>query len=107
MKSKRERKNGKPRNVEEADASEPKVSSEALRGVTAIFFVAVAGFLILAEAGGGGKVGGLLYDWFTWLLGVGYLLLPLSLILLALLIFRSFERQFGLVQLARMFVFLL
>ena len=107
MKSKRERKNGKRKDAEEADVSEPKVSSEALRGVIAIFFVALAGFLILAEAGGGGKVGGLLYEWFTWLLGVGYLLLPLSLILLAILIFRSFERQFGWVQLASMFVFLL
>ncbi|MEK7093123.1 MAG: DNA translocase FtsK [Patescibacteria group bacterium] len=107
MKSKRERKNGKRKDAEETEASEPKVSSEALRGVTAIFFVALAGFLVLAEAGGGGKVGGLLYEWFTWLLGVGYLLLPLSLILLATLIFRSFERQFGWVQLASMFVFLL
>ena len=107
MKSKRERKNGKRKGAEETDVPEQKVSSEALRGVTAIFFVALAGFLILAEAGGGGKVGGLLYEWFTWLLGVGYLLLPFSLILLAILIFRSFERQFGLVQLASMLVFLL
>lgn len=83
------------------------VSSEAMRGVLAIFLVALAGFLILAELGGGGKVGIFVYDWFAWLLGVGYLLLPLSLVLTAVLIFRSFERTFGWVQLASMLVFLL
>jgi S-DNA-T family DNA segregation ATPase FtsK/SpoIIIE len=106
MKSKRERKNGKRKEDAEI-VSKPKVSSEALRGVTAILFIAIAGFLILAEAGGGGKLGGVFYGWFDWLLGVGYLLLPLSLILLAILIFRSFKRQFGWVQLASMLVFLL
>ncbi len=38
---------------------------------------------------------------------MGYLLLPLSLVLLATLIFRSFERNFGWVQFAAMTVFLL
>lgn len=106
MKSKRERKNGK-RKEQEEEVVERRVSSEALRGVTAILFVAMAGFLILAELGGGGQVGGVVYEWFGWLLGVGYLLLPLSLVLLAVLIFRSFERTFGWVQLVSMFVFLL
>jgi S-DNA-T family DNA segregation ATPase FtsK/SpoIIIE len=85
---------------------ERSVSSEALRGVCAIFLIAIAGFLILAEAGVGGKVGGAVYMGLDWLLGVGYLLLPLSLVLIAVLIFRSFERAFGWVQLASMFVFL-
>ncbi|MDB5237929.1 MAG: ftsK [Candidatus Kaiserbacteria bacterium] len=83
------------------------VSSEALRGVVAIFLVAFAGFLILAEAGVGGKVGAAVFMGLSWLLGIGYLLLPLSLILVAVLIFRSFERAFGWVQLVSMLVFLL
>jgi S-DNA-T family DNA segregation ATPase FtsK/SpoIIIE len=89
------------------DVIERIVSSEALRGVFAIFLVAFAGFLVLAELGGGGKTGVFVYSWFAWLLGVGYLLLPLSLVLIAVLIFRSFERTFGWVQLASMVVFLL
>jgi S-DNA-T family DNA segregation ATPase FtsK/SpoIIIE len=89
------------------DVIERIVSSEALRGVLAIFLVALAGFLVLAELGGGGKTGVFVYSWFAWLLGVGYLLLPLSLVLIAVLIFRSFERTFGWVQLASMVVFLL
>ncbi len=83
------------------------VSNEALRGVCAIFFVAIAGFLVLAQLGGGGTLGATFYSWLSWLLGVGYFLLPISLILLALLIFRSFERNFGWIHFASMAVFLL
>lgn len=83
------------------------VSSEAIRGVSAIFFVALALFLILARFGVGGIVGNALYKYLSLLLGIGYLLLPLSLVLLAVLIFQSFEKRFGIAQMASMFVFLL
>ena len=99
------RKNSKHR-IEE-DVAVRLVSNEALRGVFAILFVALAGFLVLAQVGIGGAVGSTVYDSLSWLLGVGYLLLPLSLILLAVLIFRSFERNFGWVQLVSMGIFLL
>ncbi len=106
MKTRRGR--GKEKDEEENhDADIRYVSSEAVRGVCAIFFVAIAGFLVLAQAGGGGTLGAALYEWLSYLLGVGYMLLPLSLLLLAILIFRSFERHFGLVQLGSMLVFLL
>jgi DNA segregation ATPase FtsK/SpoIIIE, S-DNA-T family len=106
MADKRERKNGRRKSSEDSGTT-PLVSSEAMRGVVAIFFIAIAGFLTLAGIGIGGSVGELLYAWLTWLLGVGYMLLPLSLVMLAVLIFRSFERSFGWVQLASMIVFLL
>src|SRR5205085_1908785 len=83
------------------------ISSEALRGVCAIFFVAIAGFLILSEMGGGGSFGEFLYSWLSWILGIGYVLLPLSLVLLAILIFRSIEKHFGWIQVTSMTVFLL
>jgi len=105
MKAKQKR--GKDRESDEDGASIRNVSSEAMRGVFAIFLVATAGFLVLAELGGGGALGSLLYEWLSWLFGVGYLLLPLSLTLLAVLIFRSFERTFGWVQFGSMVVFLL
>jgi S-DNA-T family DNA segregation ATPase FtsK/SpoIIIE len=105
---KEKRKRGKPKsNPGDGENPKRKVSGEALRGVCAIFFIAVAGFLVLAEGGGGGTVGGFLYEWLSWLLGVGYLLLPLSLILLAVIVLRSFERHFGWVQVVSMLVFLL
>lgn len=83
------------------------VSSEALRGVAAIFFIAIAGFLVLAGLGVGGSAGAVIFHWLSWLFGVGYSLLPLSLILLAIAIFRSFEKHFGWVQFASMSIFLL
>ena len=83
------------------------VSSEALRGVSAIFFVAIAGFLILSALGIGGSAGEIVYEMLGQLLGVGYLLLPLSLVLLAIVIFRTLERSFGWVQLTSIAVFLL
>ncbi len=83
------------------------VSREALRGVTAIFLVAASIFLILARLEIGGVAGAIIYKYLSWLLGIGYFLLPLSLMLLAILIFQSFERKFGIVQMASMLVFLL
>jgi S-DNA-T family DNA segregation ATPase FtsK/SpoIIIE len=83
------------------------ISSEALRGVIAIFLFAVSGFLLLALLGVGGAVGAALYNGLTWLLGVGYLLLPLSMIMLAVLIFRSLERSVSWVHVISMVIFLL
>src|SRR3989338_8000521 len=100
------RKNGKRKNEEE-DGALQMVSSEALRGVFAILFVAFAGFLILAGIGVGGVAGALLYETLSWVLGVGYMLLPLSLILVAVLIFRSLERSVGWIPLVAMAIFLL
>lgn len=104
------RKNRNEKNREEKDGDavrEKRVSAEALRGVFAILFIAIALFLILARFGIGGALGSILYKYLSWLLGIGYLLLPFSLLLLAILIFQSFERRFGTIQLGSMFVFLL
>lgn len=106
MKAKQKRRKEKNADKESEDVTSY-VSTEAIRGVCAIFCIAIAGFLILAQQGGGGAIGGALYEWLSWLLGIGYLLLPISLVLLATLIFRSFERNFGWVQFAAMTVFLL
>lgn len=93
---------------EELDPQKGAVSSGALRSVAAVFFVAIAIFLLIAEIGFGGPAGELVYGGLKWLVGaVGYPLLPLSFMLLAIIIFRSFERHFGWVQVVSMFIFLL
>src|ERR1700739_3432755 len=97
MKEKKRSKNGSKSGAQ-VKIIERRVSSEALRGVGSILFVAIAGFLLIAELGGGGAVGEALCGGLSWLLGLGYWLLPLSLVLLAVLIFRSFEERFGWVQ---------
>ncbi|MCE9541028.1 DNA translocase FtsK [Candidatus Kaiserbacteria bacterium] len=83
------------------------VSSEALRGVTAILFFAIAGALVLAAFGLGGTLGSATFNGLSWLLGVGYMLLPLSLILVSILIFRSLEKSVSWVQMLSMGIFLL
>ena len=105
----RKRRNRKKRygDNEEYGKIFPQISPEAIRGVSAVFLLAFAGFLILANFEIGGIVGSTLYEWLSWLLGVGYMLLPLSLILAAIAILRSFEKHFGIVQSASVIVFLL
>ena len=83
------------------------ISGAALRGVFAILFMAIAGFLVLAYFGGGGDFGKVVFSFLSWLLGVGYLLFPISLIMLATLIFRSFEKHFGWIQFICITIFLL
>lgn len=106
MKERKERKNARKKDTADADDAAPLLSSEAVRSVVAIFFVAIAGFLILSGLDLGGSGGQMVYNGLTWLLGVGYMLFPLSLILLAVLIFRSIERNFGWLQLVSMAIFL-
>lgn len=102
-KTKREKKSSS----EEFIPERKHVSNEALRGVAAIFLIAVAAFLFIAGLGGAAPVGPQVFNFLTWLLGYGYMLLPLSLILLAVILFRSFERHFGWIQLTSILIFLL
>src|SRR2546428_637188 len=48
-----------------------------------------------------------MYELLSNVFGIGYIPLPVSLFLLAILIFRSFERQFGWIQIVSISVFLL
>lgn len=107
MRRKKHGKNNIETDADKDSANARSVSPEALRGVSAVFLMAVAIFLVLARFEIGGVAGAFFYKYLSWLLGVGYFLLPLSLILLAILISLSFERHFGIVQMASMFVFLL
>ena len=83
------------------------ISSGAIRSVSAIFFLAIAGFLVLAQLGAGGAIGASAYTFLSSLLGIGYLLLPLSFLFLAVIIFQSFEKRFGAIQIVSVSVFLL
>lgn len=90
----------------EHEERERSISSEALRGVIALLLAAASVFLVLAAFGIGGSVGGVLFSVLTKLFGIGYMLLPLSFILLAIVILRSFEERLGIVQFGSMGVFL-
>ena len=107
MADKRKKKSKERKAEKDSVPREPRISSGAVRSVFAIFFIAIAGFLILARFGFGGVAGEAIFHSLSSLLGIGYLLLPLSLALLAIIILRSFERHFGAIQIAGMAVFLL
>jgi S-DNA-T family DNA segregation ATPase FtsK/SpoIIIE len=103
-KPEKERRNG--RRKRDAEAGFP-VSVEALRGVVAVFAVALALFLSLAAFGVGGAVGSMLFSLLSKVFGLGYMLLPLSLAILATALMRSFENRFGVIESVSIFVFLL
>ena len=102
-------KNGKKKRRDEGseDGMAGSISPGAARSVGGVVLIAFAGFLLLAQLGVAGKVGTFVYSTLYSVLGVGYLLLPLSFILLAILLFQSFERRFGALQIGAIVVFLL
>ncbi|RJQ34788.1 DNA translocase FtsK [Candidatus Parcubacteria bacterium] len=98
----------KKRDAKQSDTvAVPSISSGALRSVSAVFLLAIAVFLVLALIGTGGAIGASVYNLLFSLLGVGYLLLPLSFLFLAVIIFQSFEKKFGAIQIVSVSVFLI
>lgn len=96
----------KQKNTEEEAPRFP-ISIDALRGVCAVFACALALFLLLAGFDIGGALGAFLFSSLSTLLGVGYMLLPLSLILFAVALMRPFENRFGALEGVSILVFLL
>ncbi|MFZ2886780.1 MAG: DNA translocase FtsK 4TM domain-containing protein [Minisyncoccia bacterium] len=105
--AKRDKKSKRKKPLDEETPREFPVSVEALRGVSAVLAVAIALFLALAAFNIGGSVGAFLFEQLSKLLGIGYMLLPLSLLLLAIALMRSFQNRFGFIEIASMLVFLL
>lgn len=102
--AKNKAKRGRKRDEEEQESL---ISPEALKGVWAVLLIAFSLFLILAAFNIGGQAGSFVFWAFEALLGIGYMLLPLSLILLSIALFRSFERSLGLLNFIAIGVFLL
>lgn len=101
----KDKKNGRRRKDDEE--RELPVSIEALRGVVAVLSAALSVFLVLAAFGVGGSAGTFVYTLLAKLVGIGYLLLPLSLLLLAIALMRSFQKRFGLIEVVSIAIFLI
>ena len=69
------------------------LGTETLRGVWAIIAIVVAVFFVLAGFGFAGMLGTTLYIWLSALFGVGYVLVPVSFVLLAFVLFASAKRE--------------
>ena len=71
---------------------------ETIHAVIAIILFVIAIFFMLAAFGYAGIVGEKIYGGLTFLLGIGYFLLPLLCVLLSLSFSRELERDFALPQ---------
>ena len=109
MARKEKERNGKKRRHDQgADAGVlSTISPGAARSVGAVVLVAIAIFLFLSLLGIAGTVGSFVYSFLYSVLGIGYVLLPISFILLSVVLFQSFERRFGALQIGSIGVFLL
>jgi S-DNA-T family DNA segregation ATPase FtsK/SpoIIIE len=83
------------------------MQSETVRGVFGIFLLAISAFLGLAAFGVAGFLGERVYGVLSALLGVGYALLPLSVIMIAFVLFRSFKERVSILRTASGAVFFL
>ncbi len=94
-KNKKNKKNAKSLSNEEAEneAKQSRLHPDTKKSVFAIGFLALALILILARFGNAGPVGDYAYNFFNWLFGVGYFLLPLILIIMSVVFLTSERRK--------------
>ncbi len=69
------------------------VAPDTMRSVWAILFILLAVFFLLAEFNMAGKLGTTLYIWLGALFGVGYTLVPISFVLLAVVFFSELNKK--------------
>lgn len=82
------------------------LQADTIRGVWGVLLVALAVFLAITPFGLGGVVGSTLYGWLTLLFGVGYALVPLSVVIAAIVLFRSIQGKLGVLKLVSAAFFL-
>lgn len=83
------------------------LESDAFKAVLGIFLSALSLFTLLSAFELGGVVGAATFSFFTYLLGIGYGLLPLSLGIFAVVCFTSFDgARLGILRSVSIFVFL-
>ncbi len=75
------------------------ISRETLNTILGIFSIVVSVFFLLAAFGAGGRAGAFSYEILDYLTGVGYYLLPVVFLLVALSLLHERERKFALPQL--------
>ncbi|MCR4275359.1 MAG: DNA translocase FtsK [Candidatus Wolfebacteria bacterium] len=94
-KNKKNKKNAKSLSNEESENGEKqfRLHPDTKKSVFAIGFLALALILILARFGNAGPVGDYAYNFFNWLFGVGYFLLPLIFIIMAVVFLTSERRR--------------
>ncbi|MCX6757895.1 MAG: DNA translocase FtsK [Candidatus Nomurabacteria bacterium] len=83
---------------EDKEGGKRKLKTETKHGIWAVIFFVLALFLIMSAFGSAGVVGKFFYDFFYFLLGVGYILLPILLVLLGSSFIKSERPDIGLTR---------
>src|SRR3989338_4931785 len=74
------------------------ISQETLNTVLGVLSLVIAIFLLLGAFGSSGRVGTMAYEFFSYLFGVGYYLIPMVFLLLSISFIRERERALALPQ---------
>ena len=91
----------------EESAKKSGLKSETLQGILAVCSFALSIFFGLAAFGKAGVAGDSTYQVLESLFGVGYVMLPVVLLVLAVAFLKSFHRKFSILQTLSAFVFFL
>src|SRR3990172_7901198 len=83
----------KKKQIESKVTEEFRLHPETKKSVWAVMFFGAAVILLLARFQSAGPVGGIFYNLFEWLFGIGYYLLPLTLIIMAGVFLASERRR--------------
>lgn len=67
------------------------LNQETIEGIIAVVFIIIAVFLLLSPFGKAGIVGDKIFEWLTFLFGIGYYLLPIILIILGISFLKSLK----------------
>lgn len=92
------KKEKKKRSAEESESFLGTLSEETKNAIFGVGSLLLTTLLSMAAFGVGGPVGGFVYKGLSYLFGIGYYLIPLVFLLLAISFFRSHEKNFALPQ---------
>lgn len=85
----------KKRKEKDDDTSEVFGMSETMRGVWGVLLFTIAVLFVLAGFGLAGRAGTIVFEWLSFLFGVGYALVPLFFAVIALALLRSLQHSLG------------
>ena len=83
----------KDRAFENGSSSTGIISRETLNTILGVFALVISIFLLLGAFGLAGRVGTLAYEFFSYLFGIGYYLMPLVFLLLSISFFHERKRD--------------
>ena len=103
----KKQKNKKIKKGREIKQKKNNLKTETLHWVFAIIFFVLAIFLLVASFNGGGLVGTTIYNWLSFLFGIGYFLLPALFTILGLAFTKSIRRDFATIRIFGSILFVL